>query len=224
MYVSDFFAAVKVGDRVRAEEALAEQPDWINAKNDLGQTPIVVAAFHHHIDLARWLADRHPSLNVHEAIITGHFERVKSLLEEQADLANQRTEDGFTPLTLAAFFSQPKILELLLEAGADPNQATENAMKLRPLHSAAAVSEPDVAMTLTRLLLEFGADPNVQQQGGWTPLHAAAAQGHRELVEMLMAQGADPYARNNEGLTPMEAAKNRGHDELSNWMRLKVRQ
>lgn len=223
MYVSEFFAAVKVGDRVRVEEALHEQPNWIAAQNDQGQTPIIVAAFNRHIDLARWLAERHANLSFHEAIITGHYDRVKSMLDGNNELVDQMTPDGFTPLTLAAFFAQPKILELLLEEGADPNLVTKNAMQLRPLHSATAVGDGNMAFQLTKLLLEFGADPNVKQQGGFTPLHAAAAQGNRELVQMLVDQGADAYARNAEGSTPMEIAKNRGHDELSDWLRRKVR-
>ena len=36
-----------------------------------------------------------------------------------------------------------------------------------------------------------------------TPLHEAAMEGHREIVELLIAAGADVNAKNNWGWTPL---------------------
>ena len=46
-----------------------------------------------------------------------------------------------------------------------------------------------------RLLIEHGADVNARGGGhDATPLHAAAACGHRELVDLLLAANADRKA------------------------------
>ena len=61
---------------------------------------------------------------------------------------------------------------------------------MRPLHSAVAAGDHDAA----RALLEAGADPNVRQQGGFTPLLAAA---HADDAEMAAAaaRATAPTAR-----------------------------
>jgi len=41
---------------------------------------------------------------------------------------------------------------------------------------------------------------------GRTPLHNAAANGHKEIVELLIAKGVDVNARDNDGYTPLDWA------------------
>ena len=41
---------------------------------------------------------------------------------------------------------------------------------------------------------------------GLTPLHTAAAGGHKEMVELLLAKKADINARNKNGMTPLHYA------------------
>lgn len=65
-----------------------------------------------------------------------------------------------------------------------------------------------------RALLE--SDPqllNVIDQGGYTPLHKAAYNGHVEIVEYLISKGADLNARSNSGSTPLHGAAFHGHPE-----------
>ena len=51
----------------------------------------------------------------HEAIICGKLDLVKILVEKQNDLLNLHSNDGFTPLSLAAYFNQSEIFIFLLE-------------------------------------------------------------------------------------------------------------
>jgi cytohesin len=56
--------------------------------------------------------------------------------------------------------------------------------------------------------LDAGADVNAQDNDiRWTPLHVAAAFGHKEIVELLIAKDADVNAKDVAGRTPLDLAK-----------------
>jgi uncharacterized protein len=82
-----------------------------------------------------------------------------------------------------------------------------------PLHSAASARNLEAA----RLLLEHGAPGivNARQQGGWVPIHAAAQNGDRPMVELLLKHHADPALANDEGKTSAMVARKKGHAELA---------
>jgi len=66
-------------------------------------------------------------------------------------------------------------------------------------------------------LIGDGAKVNIRGAKGWSPLHAAAYQGHREAAELLIARGADLEAFTEgpqAGSTPLHAAAFKGHREL----------
>ena len=42
---------------------------------------------------------------------------------------------------------------------------------------------------------------------GWTPLHFAAAFGHKEIAELLIAKGADVNAADRDHYTPLDLTK-----------------
>lgn len=64
-------------------------------------------------------------------------------------------------------------------------------------------------------MLERGADVNAADTtpGGyaWSPLNAAAAAGHKQVVELLVRKRADVNAANAHGNTPLHSAAARGH-------------
>jgi ankyrin repeat protein len=131
-----------------------------------------------------------PELDVFEAAAVGRTERLRELLDEDAALANGWAEDGFQPLGLASFFGHVEAARLLVERGAEPNSASRNEMKVMPLHSAAAASDPDAGYEISRLLLEHGADPNARQRDDFTPLMAAEQRGDERLSRLLVDYGA----------------------------------
>jgi uncharacterized protein len=129
-------------------------------------------------------------LDVFEASALGRTERLGELLDAEPSLANAWADDGFQPLGLASFFGHADAARLLVECGAEVNSASRNAMKVMPLHSAAAAQDPDVRYAIAQLLLEAGADPNVRQQDEYTPLMAADQHGDARLRELLVTHGA----------------------------------
>ncbi len=60
-----------------------------------------------------------------------------------------------------------------------------------------------------------GMSMDVSDYDGRTPLHLAAAEGHREVVEWLLRCGASTGAVDRGGLRPADAARASGHEELA---------
>ena len=149
-------------------------------------------------DEARALASARSDLDVFEAAAIGDVERLRTLLDDNAALANAWSEDGFTALHFTAFFGHPDAAKLLTERGADLEARSTNeqfALDAAPLHSASAAGQLEVC----GVLLDAGADVNAVQHGGYTALLDAAANGNMELVDFLVERGADTTARLDDG-------------------------
>ena len=136
------------------------------------------------------LASGH-ELDVFEAAAAGQTERLRELLDQDASLANAWASDGYQPLGLASFFGHVDAARLLLDRAAEVNSASRNDMKVMPLHSAGATSDPEARYAIAKLLLEHGADPNARQQDDFTPLMAADQNGDERLRELLIEHGAE---------------------------------
>ena len=66
--------------------------------------------------------------------------------------------------------------------------------------------------------LAAGTDVNAKL--GWmTPLHLAASEGHKEVVELLIANDADVNAKANDGETPLNWAIKNKHTETADLLR-----
>jgi uncharacterized protein len=177
-------------------------------------SPLMQALYEGKTDEARAIAESEGELDVFEAAGMGDVERLRTLLEADASLANAWSDDGFTPLHYAAFFGHPEAAKLLTERGADLEARSTNeqfALDASPLHSAAAAGEREVV----EVLIDAGADVNAVQHGGYTPLLEAAASGNNELADVLLARGADATAKLEDGRSAVDLAAAGGHTELA---------
>ncbi|XP_043472534.1 putative ankyrin repeat protein RF_0381 [Leptopilina heterotoma] len=91
-------------------------------------------------------------LAVYIAVETGNEEILETLLN--AGYPVDSLFKVITPLHVAATLEHPRLVKLLLKAGADVNLQTEHG--LTPLHFAATLAQPAVV----KFLLENGADPS----------------------------------------------------------------
>jgi ankyrin repeat protein len=60
---------------------------------------------------------------------------------------------------------------------------------------------------------------NAKTDDGWTPLHFAAVNGHKEIVELLIAKSANVNAKNSSGETPLDWAIEKTHTEIADLLR-----
>lgn len=90
---------------------------------------------------------------------------VKALLDHGASIDNKVTYDPneLTLVLKAILFETPACLDLLLQAGADPNHF-DHKMKEYPMQRALSMSD-DESRTIISLLLEAGADINMAYGG-----------------------------------------------------------
>jgi ankyrin repeat protein len=107
------------------------------------------------------------------------------LLEAGAD-ANAASEEGETPLMVAARTGRIDAVNTLLARGADPN-VTEDWRGQTALMWAAAEGHAAVIDAL----VARGAGVHVRSNGGFTPLLFAAREGRIAAVDALMKAGAD---------------------------------
>jgi ankyrin repeat protein len=198
---TEFFDAIKRGDRDEVERRLNLDPGLIHLKEN-GLNPIMVAAYHQKPELASFLADKTVTITIFDAAATGKINNIIRLLARHPELVNSYTEDGFQPLGLACFFGHFEAAEYLVKAGAFINSQSRNGLKAAPIQSAAAGRHRKIV----KMLLDHHADPNIREQGGYTPLHAAAQNGDEEMIRTLLFGGADLTIKSNDGKTALDLA------------------
>jgi ankyrin repeat protein len=118
---------------------LAKHPQTrVNTQTNLGETPLMLAAINNYLELAKVLIQRGADVNkpgwspLHYASTRGHREMMRLLIEHEAYIDSE-TENGTTPLMMAAYFASPLAVKLLLEEGADPtlvNSANVSALDM----------------------------------------------------------------------------------------------
>jgi ankyrin repeat protein len=117
-----------------------------------------------------------------EAVVLGHHNNVRRLLDEGASVDVHATLEGYSPLILAAMRGDEWSVAALIEAGADVNQA--DAGGTTPLMWAAYAAEAGPT-TVVDLLLRAGADPTPKNRRGETASSMAAWHGKTPTVERL---------------------------------------
>ncbi len=128
----------------------------VNEYSRDGYTPLQLACFFGHEDVARYLV--------------GNGARIDAV---------SKNGMAIQPLHAAAAGGHTAIVQLLLAAGADPNAVQQDSF--RPLHAAAQNGNAELA----RLLLAHGADPALTDALGRAPRDLAAQGGFDDVAGML---------------------------------------
>jgi ankyrin repeat protein len=138
------------------------------------------------------------------AVVGNTIEVLELLISHGADLDKTETSSNKTALHIAATLDRAKIIELLLENGANPDPPGNK----KPLHFASEIHKVKSAQAL----LNGGADPNAQTEAGKTPLMYAVSLGKTSqfgstgIVTLLLENGADPNLTDENGKTVLHYA------------------
>ncbi|XP_054624477.1 ankyrin repeat and SOCS box protein 3-like isoform X2 [Dunckerocampus dactyliophorus] len=154
---------------------------------------------------------------LHEAAAAGSVGCLKEILSAAAatggssldvqSFVNYATHEGESACHLAARRGFLPAVRILLRAGADVNQCTNDLSC--PLYAAVSGDHQDVV----RLLLAKGAEVNGTHTAScWTSLHQAVYQGHTGVVRIL-ARVAHLEARDDNRVTPLFLAAQYGRRE-----------
>lgn len=218
------YTALVLGDWRRVVAVIDIDPDWVMRKSGpQACEPIVYVCFSR---FAHPRSERHTDLTL----------TLRLLLNRGADAdTSAETDDG--PLSClyaaAGLLGNPEMTEILLDAGADPNDgeslyhATEHTdlacLRLLLDHGARVAGSNALKHMLDRedadgldLLLKAGGGPNEVGAEGDTALHWAVRRGRGAgIITQLLDHGADIDAVRNDGRTAYAMAIISGQAETA---------
>ena len=198
------YDTAREGDKDKVQKLLSTGMMDVNiVVNSDSMTPLSIATHHGHREIVQVLFDNGADLN--KADRDGYTPLRQAAHYEKIITARFLIDLGAEPqLTKAANDGQYAIIQVLLEAGADPNMTDSNGEC--PLLVAVLTGRNDIVL----LLLQQGANPNMGNKFGSTPLHWAATRGYKNVIKQLIDGGAEPNSTNVVGRTPLHRAVN-GH-------------
>lgn len=173
-----------------------------NARNEQGETALLMAVAKDHPDIVRVLLEAKADANstgrdgltpLMRAVRDGKKGIVRALLDGGVDVNSRSPVNGATALMYAAWSDDQELVRMLLDRGAQIEARDDNG--LTPLHWAAFMGSEEMA----RALLDRGADVNARNDVKGTALMIAAAKGRAEIVRLLLERGADPRLRDWRG-------------------------
>ncbi|MFP3015689.1 MAG: ankyrin repeat domain-containing protein, partial [Wolbachia sp.] len=96
------------------------------------------------------------------------------------------------------------------------NVNTRDTVSWTPLHWTSYKGYLEIA----RFLIEKGADINAADKGpdGKKPIHVAAENGNKGIVELLLNKGLGVDDTDNQGYTPLHYAASRGRLEVARFL------
>jgi ankyrin repeat protein len=240
--------AARVGDLESAKLLVAAGAN-VNDADAWGVSATTLAAHSGFTDLVLFLLDKGADANaaragfsaLHEAIMRRDEKMAAALLEHGADAnfplktwtPTRRSSDdwnfepmivGASPYWLAARFTEPNVMRMLVKHGADPKfvlhsdyvaeqgfgqtprketatalMAANGIIRVRPWVDLPAAEREAATLETVKLAVELGADLNVANTDGRTALDGAKALRYDSVVAYLTEKGAKAGTGNPGG-------------------------
>jgi ankyrin repeat protein len=169
----------------------------VNAKDERGQTPLILASLQGAVTAAGYRRETSPQG------VKCRLDTVSLLLEKGADV-QAKDDRGTTALMEATSWGRVKVAELLMSKGANIN-ARDGDGETVLMKGASA---PYPSLELMQTLLDKGIDINAKNKQGRTALFIAIERSKVEVVQWLLTKGANLNTKDNDGQTPFMKAIN----------------
>ena len=153
---------------------------------------------------------------IEELEFGGSVDMVRLLVASGADVNAPYINTKITALHAAMFTENIEVIQLLLDASADPNLLSDEDRS--PLRFAVERRSLDMAARFLR----HGAAASINKSGGFcglTALGMAASTLQVPMLKLLLSAGADPDTVDSDGLTAREHLPPRETCETQTWDR-----
>lgn len=188
---AQLFDAARRGDTAAIHQALA-QGAALEARDDQGQTALLVATHGNQVQAAKALIEAGADVNAKDAIqdspylyagARGLNEILQLTLAHGADL-NSTNRYGGLALIPAAERGHVETVQLLIDAGVEVNHL--NRLHWTALLEAVILGDGGPRhVEIVRRLLAAGADPTIADKDGVTALEHARQRGYQAMVALL---------------------------------------
>jgi ankyrin repeat protein len=206
--------AVTKLSKSKLKEALENDGENLETPNLKGETPLYRLVYRGDKSMVQLLlerganpAARPPRCNtpLHITVNRNRKSILKMLIERSTrEEIDEVTSSGETALYLAVQKRHISCVELLLNAGANPESRPAGKESMLNLAVSAA------QCSIVKLLLEKGSHLEEPNKDGNTPLCTAVSKGATKVVNLLLEHGASVVARNGKGESPLSVAVHRG--------------
>jgi ankyrin repeat protein len=139
----------------------------------------------------------------------GHALHLKKLIEYGCDF-HAPNASGYPPLWLASYNGHIPCIEILIDSGALPNDATDR-YEDSPLHAAVSKGQYDAVA----FLIEKGAEVNKGNDIGDRPIANTGARGDLKMLEFLLSKGA---STKSQGFRLLLNSLERGHFDFAEFL------
>lgn len=160
----------------------------INSKNDYGKDALMLALLKDHSETANWL------------------------IEAGININHINTRNGQNALSIAVHRGNLKIIDKLVEYGADTKFRDYQGNNLCKW---AVIAGNEEALKKT---ISISADINTPNDRGETPLMWAASYRNLPVAELLVSSGANLNAQDNRGRTALMFALTAGNEEMASFL------
>nr|CAG4645529.1 EOG090X06BA [Lynceus sp. MCZ IZ 141354] len=179
---------------------LAKKGADINARDKIGKTPLDMAT------------EAKLSSTSNTLIMLGG----KSSTCLRIGNSNEKNNEGFTLLQIAAQKGNLKKVKELLSCGADVNAISN--IGSNALHEAAYFGHHDIVA----VLIEAGIDPKQKKTDGWAAIHLGClASDPVPTLTVLLQKGVDVNMLTNDGKTALDISVQEGKSSAETFLRTK---
>lgn len=170
-----------------------------------------------------------------KALVAGDIDDIKMVLDQNPHLIFEKTNQGVSPLMLAAYYGMPSIVNLIASYSDNLNyfdsvvvgdtQLVSQKLAQNPQqihnHSEDGFTGLGLAclfnhISVAEYLLRNGANPNICATNGFEvyPLHSACINDNYKIAKLLVDYGASVNVAQSAGLSPLHISAEFGNIEL----------